>query len=125
AMTDEPAADDVTAGEAETAPDEATDEAVTMAAGTIDATNANGGTNPWTTIGEGTMPLMRPDDFAAAEAEAATWQADEPVDPQESTTDADHDTAADASAEWPPVAASDPLPPSTTRTQVVLVGLVS
>ena len=78
------------------------------------------------------MPEMQPDDFAAAEAEAADLIAiDETAPEATSETEADA-TAGEAPVEgdpntagpWPPAAEAIPAP-NAGRTQVAVVGLVS
>jgi hypothetical protein len=74
----------------------------------------------WTSTREGATRPMRPDDFAAAEAEAATWQT-ELAPTEEPTTD----TATEAGAAWATVGTNEAVTLETARTQVTLVGLVS
>ena len=78
------------------------------------------------------MPPMLPNDFAAAEAEAAGWvAADEPASdaaaPADASVPADAalEAEADPSAPWPPVSAPAAAATTSVRTQVAVVGLVS
>ncbi len=108
-----------------TANDTAEDGAGEPAAGT--ATVADQPADP-----DAGMPPMLPDDFAAAEAEAAEWVAVDDASPEAevaaemtAATDTAPEADGEGAAPWPPASAAAAAVTTSVRTQVAVVGLVS